>query len=117
MSRRSGISTVYVVEWPDIRAAKIGYSSRRRWRAFEQRGARVLDLIEFETSADAFAFEDACHQVIWRYCAPPFADAREAEPHLGSNGDGWRECYTIPADLTGAESLELIAAHLLMDDA
>lgn len=100
--------TIYVVHWPEINVMKAGYSTRRRWWAFQRRGAVVVDLIHFDNSTDAFAFESVVLAGLRSRGPLAFESAAEAEPYLGGRGGGWLECYRIPEDLDPMELLKSI---------
>lgn len=104
--------TVYAVHWPKINVFKIGFSEKRRWRAFEARGANVLDLMDFDDVSNAYAFEDACHYVMTEVCRSAFTSGKEAAPYLGGQGGGYMECYRVPADLMPREILEFVDCQL-----
>jgi hypothetical protein len=109
MTRRN---TIYVVVWPSIRVVKVGYSGRKRWRSFQNRGAELLALKDFDDCTTAFHFEDACHMGLRATCRYAFQSASEAEPYLGNKGGGYLECFRIPGDLTTGEVLEYIDYQL-----
>ncbi len=96
MTYKATKPTVYIVHWPEIRVIKAGFSCNQRWRPFVLRGAVIVDLIEFDCSSDAFAFEDVVDHALRAVCEPAFRTAADAEPHLGGRGGGWLECYPLP---------------------
>lgn len=95
---------VYLVHWPEIGVMKAGCTSRRRWTAFIARGAEVVDLVEFDDVADAYAFESVVHAGLAVH-GLGFQNAAAAEPYLGSEGGGWCECYRVPEGMTPMEVL------------
>lgn len=98
--------TVYIVQWPDQRVVKAGYSLHQRWRAFELRGAVVVDLIEFESHNDAYVFEQLVDAALCAACRKrPFKSAKDAAPLLGTGGGGWMECWALPPGLTPMQIL------------
>ncbi len=97
--------TVCVVHWPDHGVIKAGYGERQRWRPFVLRGAEVVDLIEFDTSTDAFAFETVVLDMLESLCAPAFVSASESVALLGNSGSGHLECYLLPSGISPMELL------------
>lgn len=104
--------TVYAVHWPEINVFKVGFSEYRRWRAFEARGANVLDLMMFDHFKEAFDFELACHLAMSEVCRSAFKSGQEAACYLGSRGGGYKECYRVPGDLMPNEILKFIDFRL-----
>lgn len=96
---------VYLVHWPEISVMKAGISTRKRWRAFLQRGAVVVDLVEFDDYFEASAFESVAVEGLRTLGPYGFSSAEEAAPYLGGNGGGYRECFKIPS---GAEPMTLL---------
>jgi hypothetical protein len=92
-------NVTYIVHWPALNVVKVGVSNARRWLAFVQRGAVVVDLIEHDDHADAWVWETLVQQA-FRCVAPlAFASAAEAEPYLGGGGGGYLECFRLaPGD-------------------
>ena len=98
--------TVYIVHWPERNVIKCGYSERQRWRPFVLRGALVVDLIEFDTSSDAFEFESVVHEVLSQTCQSAFNSADEAVDLLGGRGGGHCECFVLPPGITPIRLLQ-----------
>lgn len=99
-------ATVYIVYWPDIRVVKAGYSYNQRWRAFERRGAVIVDLVPCEDWRDAFALEHLVDRALQRACRKrPFRSAEEATPYLGNRGGGYLECWHLPAGVSPMDIL------------
>jgi len=96
MSYKRTVPTVYAVVFPDLHILKVGYSGGQRWRNFVARGAEVLELIEFDDTEEAHAFEGSTHQYLRSRLGPGFRSANDAEPHLGIGGGGWGETYLVP---------------------
>lgn len=106
-------STVYAVHWPEINVFKIGFSERRRWRAFVNRGANLIGLLDdFANASEGYDFEHACHIVSREVCRPGFRTAAEANPYLGNAGGGYVECYQVPGDLMPTEILDFVNSRL-----
>jgi hypothetical protein len=97
--------TVYIVHWPDIGVIKAGYTGRKRWRTFVNRGAQIVDLVPFDNSTDAFEFESMVHRRLSSLGPLAFTSATEASPYLGRGGGGWCECYRMPDGVTPMELL------------
>lgn len=104
--------TVYTVYWPAINVFKVGFSEHQRWRTFVNFGAQILDLEEFDTTTDGYAYEDACHMVLWPICRPGFDTAAEAMPYLAGQGGGYVECFKVPGDLMPGEIIPFIDSQL-----
>jgi hypothetical protein len=105
--------TIYAVYWPTLNVFKIGFSERKRWRSFLNRGAELLLLkTDFAGLSQAFDFEAACHLVANEVCRPGFESAEDAHPYLGNQGGGYKECYRVPADLMPSEILAFIDSRL-----
>lgn len=85
---------VYVVQWPDG-VLKVGYASARyRWRTFVCRGAELVQLISFNSYADASSAESSAHEWMRERYNRAFESREEAKVHLG--GGGYLDCYYIP---------------------
>jgi hypothetical protein len=98
---------VYLVHWPDIAVMKAGVSCQKRWRAFVQRGAEIVDLVPCDDPADAYELESVVHAgLIGSGLA--FRSAAEAVPYLGGNGGGYRECFRVPDGMTPMEILQSV---------
>lgn len=95
--------------WPHLRIAKVGYTDESRWRIFEPRGAMVLALRQFDTAANALAFEARCHEVLEAAGEQAFASKAEARASeiLGSQGCGYLECFTLPEGWTAEDVLDV----------
>ena len=105
--------TVYAVHWPDINVFKIGFSERKRWRAFLNRGANLIGLLDdFANASEGYDFEYACHIVSSEVCRPGFESSVEARPYLGGSGGGYVECYRVPGDLMPSEILHFVNSRL-----
>lgn len=93
--------TLYIVYWPEIGAVKAGFSSNQRWRAFELRGAVVIDLVPCDDFRDAFALETLVDRAFEQACRKRrFRTADEAIPYLGNSGGGYLECWQLPPGVT-----------------
>jgi hypothetical protein len=86
---------------------KAGFSERQRWRAFQNRGAKLVDLVEFDTTSDALAFESVVLGMFEIYCDPAFRSASDAVGILGGRGAGYLECYVLPTGVTPLELLHM----------
>lgn len=105
---------VYVVAWDDT-IVKIGYSARKRWRAFTARGAQIVTLVPFDSGIDALRCESAMHKAAmasWKYA---FRTREDAKPYLGRDGSGWVECYQATAETARHFAASIVTAH--RDDA
>lgn len=106
-------ATVYAVHWPEINVFKIGFSERQRWKAFVNRGANVIGLLDdFAAGTSGYDFEYACHLVSSEVCRPGFKSAEEAAPYLGGRGGGYMECYRVPGDLMPSEIVGFVNSEL-----
>lgn len=105
MKKKQRVPVVYLVHWPELNVMKAGISTQKRWRAFLQRGAEVVDLVEFEDYADASAFESVVLKGISLRGQRAFGSAVEAIPYLGGNGGGYCECYLLTEGLAPMELL------------
>lgn len=101
----SAYNATYIVAWPELRIVKAGLTSRRRWKVFQYRGARVVDInlhadiveaIDHETALDDYF---ACHGV------NPWPTRQEAKATLGKGGGGFLECYRLHESLSLREVL------------
>lgn len=96
-------ATVYIVEWPDG-VVKAGWTERQRWRKFVLLGATVLELYEFPSFTEAFAFESAAHQWLRANGELAFSTLEESREYVGPDGGGYAECFRI-APGTDAQAL------------
>lgn len=89
-------NVVYVVVWDDARIVKAGYTTGKRWRKFEGRGARLVALYDHGTDQGAaFAHEDSLHRLFRLLLSPAFYHRTQAVQTLGGTGDGWTECFDL----------------------
>jgi len=95
--------TVYIVYWPTHRIIKAGYSERSRWRSFI--GCQIVDLVEFDSHADAFDMETIVDEMLARHFGKAFSSASEAVPFLAGDGGGYRECYLMDEGIDPIEFL------------
>lgn len=92
------INQVYLVVWDAEGIVKAGVTTRKRWRTFVTRGARLVKLYRVPTYVEMFDLEtqfdlDLCHN------GPrAFESSADAVPYLGNRGGGYMECYRIPKD-------------------
>jgi hypothetical protein len=105
--RRPQVESVYLVRWPDG-VTKVGYTSFKRWRTFELRGAEVLAVWAFDDCTDGLACEEDMQQAL--PFPLRFRSAREAIPYLGSGGGGYLECYATPTDIPNSAVLAMLAS-------
>jgi hypothetical protein len=117
VSRKRGEETAYLVGWPGIGIVKGGYTSHRRWRDFQIRGAVVLALWIFEHHSAAFAAESIVDRCLARLGQRAFRTAVEAEPFLGHRGGGYLECYRLPAGMMLSHAREQCSEAVLVGSA
>lgn len=94
--RRVYAPTVYTVAWDDDGILKVGFSSHRRWRAFEKLGGRVVRLEECATAVEGYYYEAGLHACFADLFPRAFRNRAAAVPYLGGDGAGWAECYEVP---------------------
>lgn len=102
MSSKWNEPSIYLVAW-DNGVVKAGYTSNRRYRAFEIRGAWVVRVEIFPDHTSAFQREDELHAFLGAQYPRAFASRHEAVPYLGYSGGGWTECYDTGGDATWLE--------------
>lgn len=102
----------YIVSWDDDRIVKVGYSHCQRWRKFALRGARVLRVIAFDSSTEAFAAETTLDRYLRDRLPAAFGSSAESIPYMGSDGGGWAECFRFDADSTAVDECVRIADAL-----
>lgn len=101
------IESVYLVRWPDG-VTKVGYTSFRRWRTFEIRGAAVLAVWAFDDCTEGLRCETAMQAALRFPAAFPTSDS--ATEHLGHSGGGYMECYRIPEEVTDDQVLAMLTS-------
>lgn len=108
MKKRYQANRVYLVRWDDG-ITKAGYTSERRWRTFELRGARVLAIWDFPNSASAFRCETAIDAYLWTW---PLAWASKADVdrRLGTGKGGYLECHRVPEDMPDSCLVAMLAS-------
>jgi hypothetical protein len=99
---------VYVVAWPTDGIVKVGMTSHKRYRAFLNRGAELLALVNAKTVTEACDLEDAVRRSIRPFMVGgAFVHKAEAVPYLGGRGGGYMECSRL-----GASDLTMLRAML-----
>lgn len=101
-------SLVYLVRWPDG-ITKAGFTSRRRWRTFEIRGASVLGIWAFPDWNDALRCEV---KMDTRMAEWPLAWSSKAEVdgRLGRSRGGYRECHRVPSEVPNSCLVAMLAS-------
>lgn len=92
-SRRKYQPTTYVVRWGDV--WKAGFTTGKRWRSFELRGAEVIDVTIHDDWRNALATESLIESWLSDLGHPAFQCKADAVPWLGNQGGGWTECYCL----------------------
>jgi hypothetical protein len=93
MNRRTYQPTTYVVRWGDV--WKAGFTTGKRWRSFELRGADVVSVTTYTNGLDALAAENLIESWLSHLGHPAFQSKDDAAPWLGNQGGGWTECYCL----------------------
>jgi hypothetical protein len=96
MSYGRGPESAYLVAWPDHDVMKAGYSSCRRWRYFEIRGASILGVWQFPSVKQALDAEIILDRCLKAYGRPAFTTAADAMLVIGGQGAGYLECIRVP---------------------
>lgn len=99
-SRRPCPPTLYVAVWDDQRIIKPGFTMARRWRDWENRGARIAIKQEFSHYSRAFKVESATQSFLGHWWPLAFSSRVDSLPLMGTCG-GWREAYRV-TDVGGA---------------
>lgn len=98
----------YLAWWPADHIVKAGFaSSKKRWRAYELRGATMLLLCRHDDFRDAFECETLLDRAIRRIpgITAAFESKDQAVGHLGGPGGGYTECYRIPPNMDAPSML------------
>jgi hypothetical protein len=93
MNRRKYQPATYVVRWGDV--WKAGFTSGKRWRSFELRGAEVINVTTYDSGLEALATESLIESWLAHLGHRAFRSKVEAAPWLGNQGGGWTECYCL----------------------
>lgn len=90
----------YVVGWQDG-IVKVGstMTGRARWGIFLNRGARMLDLAQYQKLCDDLEAETWLHhQIACMGYKKAFESVEQSTQYLGPRGRGYLECYRIPVE-------------------
>jgi len=112
-----GINTAYLVSWPTHEVIKAGYTGyRRRYRAYELRGADILGVWEFSNVGDALRAEATLDRCLRVFGDVAFESAGEAAALIGGGGAGYTECIRVPS-IMRAGAVEQCAVAMLTSNA
>lgn len=91
---------VYVIGWASSGIVKVGSTcfGRRRYGKFLRTGGEMLFLGTYRNDVEVEVKIQEALGTVW---APAFLEKSESVNTLGGSGEGWTECFSVPASEWG----------------